>query len=104
MLFVEKLKHLDTGERASVIAVVLKRRKLWIRDDEFPEPLKDYPKIKITLKGEPVAIPRRPMSDEKESAAEATTQSWTEWGIARKSRSPWATNPVMVKKKNGKWR
>lgn len=70
---------------------------MWYRKGEFPGVLKDYPKVNITVEGGPVAVPRRQMPDELEEAAEAMTKEMIKWGVVEESRSPWATNVVMVK-------
>ena len=61
--------------------------------------------LKVNSKAKSVKQGQRPMSEERQKAAQAEVQKLLDAGVIREVQYPeWLANVVMVPKKNGKWR
>ena len=61
--------------------------------------------LKVEPKAKPVKQGQRPISEEREKAAQAEVQKLLDAGVIHEVQYPeWLANVVMVPKKNGKWR
>ena len=102
-LFDEMTTHLDHRPdiREDLWGLLVKYQKCWLRPRSAGV---HRMTASFKVRGPPILQKLRHLPPEQKELLETTVNQMLQKGVLRKSKSPWGSRPVFVKKKEGGWR
>ena len=100
-LLTSSMGHLNEGLRKCIWDIFDQHRECWLRPRCGRV---NAMKAKFQVEGPPIRQKMRPLPEALRHELDRQIESMLKAGVIRRSKSPWGSAPVFVKKKTGEWR